>query len=64
MREEVEKMIEELQSILDELSKVEAGSYGFKSAAPRARKTLMEVSKGLKDVRTKVQEVKKSHEEK
>jgi len=64
MREKVEKMIEELQGILEQLSKVEAGAYGYKSAAPKARKTLMEVSKGLKDIRSKVQEVKKSHEEK
>lgn len=64
MKEEVEKMIEELQGVLGDLAKVEAGAYGFKSAAPKARKVLMEVAKGLKEVRTKVQEVKASHEEK
>ena len=64
MREEIEKVIKDLELCLDDLSKVEAGAYGYKSAAPRARKALMEASKQLKDVRTKVQEVKKSHEEK
>jgi ElaB/YqjD/DUF883 family membrane-anchored ribosome-binding protein len=64
MREEVEKIIKELQSILDDLDKVEAGSYGFKSAAPRARKALMEASKSLRDVRAEVQDKKKDHEEK
>jgi hypothetical protein len=64
MREQLEGIIKELQEVLAELDKVEAGSYGFKSAAPRARKTLMEASKGLKDLRTEVQEKKKAHEEK
>ena len=64
MREEIEKVIKDLQLCLDDLSKVEAGGYGYKSAAPRARKVLMEASKQLKQVRAKVQEVKKSHEEK
>jgi ElaB/YqjD/DUF883 family membrane-anchored ribosome-binding protein len=64
MREEVEQTIKELQAILDDLDKVEAGGYGFKSAAPRARKALMEASKKMKEVRTQVQEIKKAHEEK
>jgi hypothetical protein len=64
MREQLEGIIKELQEVLAELDKVEAGSYGFKSAAPRARKALMEASKGLKDLRTEVQEKKKAHEEK
>jgi len=64
MREEVEQTIKELQAILDDLDKVEAGGYGFKSAAPRARKALMEASKKMKEVRTQVQETKKAHEEK
>ena len=64
MREQLEGIIKELQEVLAELDKVEAGSYGFKSAAPRARKTLMEASKGLKDLRAEVQEKKKAHEEK
>tara|TARA_R100001015_G_C4626816_1_gene186026 strand:- start:1224 stop:1442 length:219 start_codon:yes stop_codon:yes gene_type:complete len=64
MRDQLEKIIANLQGILDELDKVEAGSYGYKSAAPRARKALMEASKELRDVRTIVQEVKNSHEQK
>jgi archaellum component FlaC len=63
MREEIEKVIEALQNALDDLDKVDNGSYGYKSAAPRARKVLMEASKQIKDVRTQVQEVKKSHEQ-
>ena len=64
MREEIEKVILDLKDILADLDKVDAGGYGYKSAAPRARKVLMEASKQLKDVRSQVQEVKKSHEEK
>ena len=64
MREEIEKVIKDLQMCLDDLSKIDAGGYGYKSAAPRARKVLMEASKQLKEVRAKVQEVKKAHEEK
>ena len=38
MREEIEKIIKDLNQCLDDVSKVEAGGYGYKSAAPRARK--------------------------
>lgn len=64
MREQLEKIIRNLTEIKEDLDKVEAGSYGFKSAAPRARKALMEASKELRDIRTVVQEQKKNHEEK
>ena len=64
MREQLEKIIRNLTEIKEDLDKVEAGSYGFKSAAPRARKALMEASKELRDIRTVVQERKKDHEEK
>ena len=64
MREEIEKIIKDLNQCLDDVSKVEAGGYGYKSAAPRARKALMEASKQLKDIRVKIQEAKKAHEEK
>jgi ElaB/YqjD/DUF883 family membrane-anchored ribosome-binding protein len=63
MREQLEKIIHDLKEVMEDLDKVEAGSYGYKSAAPRARKALMEASKDLRDVRSKVQEVKNSHEE-
>jgi hypothetical protein len=63
MREQLEAIIRDLKEVMDDLDKVEAGSYGYKSAAPRARKTLMEASKELRDVRTTIQEVKKTHEE-
>ena len=64
MREELENIIRNLKEVMDDLDKVEAGSYGYKSAAPRARKALMEASKELRDVRASVQETKKNHEEK
>jgi hypothetical protein len=63
MREDVEKIIKDLESCLDDLDKVQAGGYGYKSAAPRARKVLMESSKTLRDIRVTVQETKKSHDE-
>ena len=64
MREQLESIIAELQEVLMDLDKVEAGAYGFKSAAPRARKVLMEASKSLREIRAEVQDKKKAHEEK
>ena len=64
MREQVERIIRNLEACLDDLDKVNAGGYGYKSAAPRARKVLMASSKELRDVRAEVQETKKSHDEK
>jgi hypothetical protein len=64
MREKLEQTIKELQEALMDLDKVESGAYGFKSAAPRARKALMAASKTLKDLRTEVQDKKKMHESK
>jgi len=64
MRDQLEKIIHNLKEVLEEVDKVEAGTYGYKSAAPRARKALMEASKELREVRTVIQEVKISHEEK
>jgi len=63
MRDLLEKIIRNLTEIKEDLDKVEAGAYGYKSAAPRARKALMEASKQLRDIRALVQEQKKSHEE-
>ena len=63
MREDIEKIIKDLEGCLGDLDKVQAGGYGYKSAAPRARKILMESSKSLRDVRARVQEIKKSHDE-
>jgi|TARA_R110001592_G_scaffold6839_1_gene37500 hypothetical protein len=64
MREELENIIRDLKEVMSDLDKIEVGSYGYKSAAPRARKALMEASKELRDVRTAIQDVKNSHEEK
>ena len=47
-----------------DLEKVETGAYGFKSAAPRARKVLMESTKKLRDLRVEIQDKKSGHEEK
>ena len=63
MREQIEKIIKDLEGCLVDLDKVYAGGYGYKSAAPRARKILMESSKSLREVRAEVQEIKKSHDE-
>ena len=63
MRDQLEKIIHELKEVMDDLDKVQAGAYGYKSAAPRARKALMEASKSLRDIRTEVQDAKKAHEE-
>jgi len=64
MREQLENIIRDLKEITEDLDKVEAGSYGYKSAAPRARKSLMEASKELREIRGIVQEHKKNHEKK
>ena len=64
MREQLEKVIKDLQETLLDLEKVETGAYGFKSAAPRARKALMEATKQLKAVRTLVQDKKQEHDQK
>lgn len=64
MREALEQIIKELQQTLMDLDKVDAGAYGFKSAAPRVRKILMESTKKIKDLRTEVQNKKKEHESK
>ena len=64
MREQLESIITELQEVLIDLDKVEAGAYGYKSAAPRVRKALMEASKSLREIRANVQDKKKAHEEK
>ena len=47
-----------------DLDKVDAGAYGYKSAAPRVRKILMESTKKIKDLRTAVQDKKKSTNQK
>ena len=64
MRDQLEDIIRELREVMADLDKVEAGAYGYKSAAPRARKVLMKASKDLRDIRVIVQEAKNAHEEK
>jgi len=62
MRDKLEQIVKELQQTMLDLEKVETGAYGYKSAAPRARKVLMETTKKLKDLRVEVQDRKKEHE--
>ena len=64
MREALEQIVKELQQTLMDLDKVDTGAYGYKSAAPRVRKVLMESTKKIKDLRTEVQNKKKEHESK
>tara|TARA_B100000686_G_C16609047_1_gene872803 strand:+ start:527 stop:715 length:189 start_codon:yes stop_codon:yes gene_type:complete len=62
MRERLELIIEELRTAMTDIDKVEAGSYGFKAAAPRARKAALTAIKELKELRSEIQEKKNSHQ--
>ena len=48
MRERLQTIIEELKNTLADVDKVEAGTYGYKAAAPRARKAALTAIKELK----------------
>ncbi len=61
MRERLEIIIEELRSAMADVDKVEAGTYGYKAAAPRARKAALTAIKELKELRIEIQEKKNSH---
>jgi len=61
MRERLELIIEELKLCMGDIDKVDAGAYGFKAAAPRARKAALKVIKELKELRLEIQEKKNSH---
>ena len=61
MRERLEIIIEELRSAMSDVDKVEAGTYGYKAAAPRARKAALTAIKELKELRAEIQEKKNSH---
>ena len=45
MRERLELIIEELKQTLSDVDKVESGTYGFKAAAPRVRKSALSAIK-------------------
>jgi hypothetical protein len=62
MKEQVEEIILSLQESLEDLDKVENGSYGYKASAVRARKVMLETSKLLKEIRKEIQEAKNSHQ--
>ena len=61
MRERLELIIEELKTAMSDIDKVESGTYGFKAAAPRARKAALTAIKELKELRSEIQEKKNSH---
>tara|TARA_R110000824_G_scaffold172275_3_gene350064 strand:- start:1249 stop:1437 length:189 start_codon:yes stop_codon:yes gene_type:complete len=61
MRERLEIIIEELRIVMADVDKVEAGIYGYKAAAPRARKAALTAIKELKELRVEIQEKKNSH---
>ena len=62
MRERLEIIIEELKLALVDIDKVEVGTYGFKAAAPRARKAALTAIKELKELRAEIQIKKNSHQ--
>ena len=61
MKERLEIIIEELKNAMDDVDKVESGLYGYKAAAPRARKAALTAIKELKELRAEIQEKKNSH---
>tara|TARA_B100001250_G_scaffold175898_1_gene151246 strand:+ start:194 stop:382 length:189 start_codon:yes stop_codon:yes gene_type:complete len=62
MRERLEVIIEELRLAMADIDKVESGTYGFKAAAPRARKAALTAIKELKELRLEIQQKKNSHQ--
>ena len=62
MRERLEIIIEDLRKAMADIDKGEAGTYGFKAAAPRARKAALIAIKELKELRSEIQEKKNSHQ--
>jgi hypothetical protein len=61
MRDRLELIIEELRATMADIDKIEAGTYGYKAAAPRARKAALTAIKELKELRTEIQNKKNSH---
>jgi len=62
MRERLELIIQELKNAMIDIDKVETGAYGYKAAAPRARKKALTAIKELKELRLEIQNTKKSHD--
>ena len=61
MRERLELIIQELRESMIDIDKVESGAYGYKAAAPRARKAALTAIKELKELRLEIQNTKNSH---
>jgi hypothetical protein len=59
MRERLEIIIEELKTAMADIDKVESGTYGYKAAAPRARKAALVA---IKELRAEIQLKKNSHQ--
>ena len=55
MKERMETLIENLQNAIADLEKVEEKSYGYKSAAVRARKAMHAARNELQELRKEVQ---------
>ena len=62
MRERLELIIEALKTAMTDVDKVESGTYGFKAAAPRARKAALSAIKELKELRLDIQTKKNYHD--
>jgi len=62
MKEEILKIIENLNNTIEDIEKVENKKYGFKSAAVRSRKVCQDAANKLKDIRKQIQIVKNMEE--
>ena len=61
MRERLELIIQELKESMVDIDKVASGTYGYKAAAPRARKAALTAIKELKELRAEIRNTKNSH---
>lgn len=61
MKEKLQQLIEQLNTILEDVQKVDEKSYGYKAAAVRARKTLHEARGQFQELRKEIQ-AKKNEE--
>ena len=60
MRERLQEIIDLLKESMSDIDKVETQSYGYKAAAPRARKAALTAIKELKELRVEIQQKKNS----
>ena len=62
MKEQILKIINDLNNVIDDIEKVENKKYGYKSAAVRARKVCQESANSLKEIRKQIQILKNMEE--